>query len=37
VILLNTGLGDAEQDQRIKELFHVEESAVTDDAGQLIF
>lgn len=32
VILLNTGLGDAEGDLRIKELLHVEESALKDDA-----
>nr|XP_029121677.1 ribosome biogenesis protein BOP1 homolog [Elaeis guineensis] len=33
VHLLNTGLGDAEGKMRIKGLFHVEESILTDDAG----
>ncbi|XP_077230593.1 transducin/WD40 repeat-like superfamily protein [Tasmannia lanceolata] len=33
VLLLNTGLGDAEEQLRIKELLHVEASAVPDDSG----
>lgn len=33
VILLNTGLGDAEEDLRIKELLRVDKTALTDDAG----
>lgn len=37
MILLNTGLGGAEESSRIKELLHVEESALTEDASKLIF
>ncbi|XP_020247305.1 ribosome biogenesis protein BOP1 homolog isoform X3 [Asparagus officinalis] len=33
VILLNTGLGDAEDNMRIKELLRVEESPLTNDDG----
>lgn len=33
VILLNTGLGDAEEDVRIKELLRVDKTALIDDAG----
>ncbi|MQM10560.1 hypothetical protein Taro_043454 [Colocasia esculenta] len=36
VLMLNTGLGDAEQQLRIKELLHVEEPSTLDDAGNNI-
>lgn len=36
VLLLNTGLGNAEDQEKIKELLHVEISGTAGDSGRLL-